>query len=226
MNPQGPSPTPPEQPAIHNPLSVMQPGEQVICEIKRHPVGILGIYTATGILIIFLAVLAFVVAPNLSSDHRSQVTAIGGLVFLVLTLLSIGFTFISNKVYWGNRWIVTSDSVTQVTQSSLFDRQSSQLSLGNLEDVTASQDGIFPHMFGYGRLRVETAGERSKFTFPFCPNPNYYAQQILNAREQFEQRRGGESGNPQRPYRSEGTYAADPSGNPNPDPGVNVNTEQ
>ncbi len=69
----------------------------------------------------------------------------------------------------------------------MFDKQSSQLSLGNLEDISAEQNGILTHMFNYGAVRVETAGERSKFFFNFCPNPNYYAQQILTARETFEQ---------------------------------------
>jgi hypothetical protein len=79
-----------------------------------------------------------------------------------------------------------------VQQTALFNKQSSQLSLGNLEDVTVEQNGILTHMFNYGVIKAETAGERSKFTFRYCPNPNLYAQQILNAREQFEQsHRGG-----------------------------------
>jgi len=183
----------PDQHPIHNPLSVMQPGERIICEIKRHPVGMLGVYVVTGVLLVLLAVLALVVAPSvLSSVSRSQVVAIGGLIFIVCAILSLGFVFISNKVYWGNSWVVTSDSITQITQTSLFDKRSSQLSLGNLEDVTAEKKGILAEMLNYGLLRVETAGERSKFMFPYCPNPNYYAQQILSAREQFEQRRTGE----------------------------------
>lgn len=59
--------------------------------------------------------------------------------------------------------------------------------MGNLEDVTTEKTGIFPHMFNYGVLKCETAGERSKFMFSYCPNPDYYAQQILDARERFEQ---------------------------------------
>jgi hypothetical protein len=91
----------------------------------------------------------------------------------------------------GNRWIITSDSITQVNQTSLFNKQSSQLSLANLEDITVEQNGIIQSVFGFGTLRAETAGERSKFMFQYCPNPNSYAQQNLNAREQFEQFRGG-----------------------------------
>lgn len=85
----------------------------------------------------------------------------------------------------GNSWTLTNDSLTQVTQSNLFDRESSQLSLHNLEDISSEQNGFFPHLFNYGLIKAETAGEKSKFVFNFCPNPNFYARQILAARENF-----------------------------------------
>lgn len=222
MNPQGPGyPQPPTNPAYpdpnqpgtaskdDNPLSVMQPGEQVVCEIKRHPIGLLGPYVGSGLLLVIVGVVVFGVAPNfITSVSSSQVVTIGGLLFFVVALAAFGFVWVANKVYYGNKWVVTSDSITQVSQSSLFDKQSSQLSLGNLEDVTVEQDGVFQHMYNFGLLRCETAGSRSKFVFMFCPNPNFYAKKILEAREQFEQAREG--GNQQRLYRQEGAYQQQP----------------
>jgi hypothetical protein len=210
---QAPPPTPPEesdeqlsqpdasaQQYVRNPLAVMQPGEQTICEVKRHPIGMLGTYLTSGVMLVVLAVLAFVVVPHLAgSDNQSKALAAGSLVFLVLAALVLAFVFIANKVYWGNHWIVTSDSITQISQVSLFNRQSSQLSLGNLEDVTVQQRGILQQLFKYGTIRAETAGERSKFVFPFCPNPNYYAQKILAAREVFEQVHHGGKQEPYQP---------------------------
>lgn len=181
-----------------NPLAVMQPGEQVICEIKRHPIGMLGTYIMSGFILVVLAVLTFIVIPHMASpDNQSKAMLAGGLVFVVAAALVLAFVFVANKVYWGNHWVVTSDSITQILQTSLFSRQSSQLSLGNLEDVTTQQNGIFQQLFKYGTIRAETAGERSKFVFPFCPNPNYYAQKILAAREVFEQ---AHHGGKQEPY--------------------------
>lgn len=171
----------------------MQPGERNVFEVKRHPIGMVGMYIGAGLLLAVVAVLAFLVVPNLLTNmDRNQATTYGALVFLVIAVLTLVFIGVSHIVYWGNRWILTTDSLTQVSQNSLFDKRSSQLSLGNLEDVTAVQDGILAHMFNFGVLRVETAGEHSKFVFPFCPNPTYYAQQVLHAREQFEQNRRGE----------------------------------
>jgi uncharacterized membrane protein YdbT with pleckstrin-like domain len=213
MDPQQSQPAPEvnqydPQAKVGNALTVTQPGERTICEVKRHPIGIIGIYAITGLLIITVAVLAFLVAPHIASGDSgsSSATKIGAVVFLVVAVFSLIFSFISSKVYWGNSWVVTTDSLTQIEQDSLFNRQSSQLSLGNLEDVTAEQKGILPHMFNYGLLRVETAGERSKFVFQYCPNPNYYAQQILAARENFEQSRHNED--TQRNYRGPDSYEA------------------
>jgi hypothetical protein len=193
-------PQPDNQPRVHNPLAVMQPGEQIICEIRRHPIGMLGAYVMSGFILIVLAVLAFIVVPSMAGpDNHSKALTAGSLLFIVIATLVLIFVFIANKVYWGNHWVVTSDSITQITQVSLFNKQSSQLSLGNLEDVTAQQRGILQEMFKFGTIRAETAGERSKFSFPFCPNPNYYAQKILAAREVFEQ---GHHGGKQDPYQT------------------------
>ncbi len=192
MNPQNQPANPyqPPQPGqptqVNNPLNVMQKGERNIFEVKRHPFGMFGIYAAAAVMLVVLAGIAFIVLPSVAGDS-TQIMSIGAVVFLIFVIFTLLFLTISHIVYWGNRWILTTDSLTQVTQRSLFDKRNSQLSLANLEDITAEQEGLLAHMFGFGTLRVETAGERSKFVFTFCPNPNYYAQQVLNAREQYEQ---------------------------------------
>ncbi|MDB5164863.1 MAG: hypothetical protein JWL89_489 [Candidatus Saccharibacteria bacterium] len=182
-----------------NPLAVMQPGEQELFQMKRHPIGIFGAYAVASLIIVLLAVIAFAIIPGAVSSNTdaSQLKMAGALIFLLLTFLIVTFVFIFNIVYWGNRWILTSDSITQVQQTSLFNKQSSQLSLANLEDVTVEQNGILTHIFNYGRIKAETAGERSKFVFVYAPNPNFYAQKILSAREVFEQ---GHHGGKQPPY--------------------------
>ncbi len=175
---------------VHNPLNAMRENEKVIFQVKRHPFGLLGIHIMAGFLLLLTAVIVYLILPHvLTSFSTAKVVSIGTTALLIMTALVFGFLALTHKVYWGNSWVLTSDSLTQVTQTSLFDKQSSQLSLANLEDVTAEQNGILAHMFNFGVLRVETAGERSKFAFPYCPNPNLYAQKVLEAREEFEQGR-------------------------------------
>ncbi len=171
-----------------NPLAAMQPGEEFIIEIRRHPFGIISLYllsfvgfaAACGIILL----LSSRMAPGSVNGGLSPLTlSLIGIVLLMMILI-LG---VSTMVYWQNRWIVTSDSVTQITQRGLFNRQTSQLSFGNLEDVTAEQEGLLSSIFNFGTLKVETAGEHSKFYFLYCPNPNFYARKILMAREIFLQ---------------------------------------
>lgn len=184
---------------IANSLPVMQPGERTVCTIKRHPIGIFGVYAMCGLVVIVTAVLAFLIVPGFSDDNVEQTALIGALIFVVVASLCTLFAALATKIYWGNTWVITTDSMTQVNQVGLFNRQSRQLALEDIEDVGSKQKGILAQLFNFGLLQVETASETGKFMFPYCPNPNYYAQQILNARENFVQKihaeeQGHESG--------------------------------
>lgn len=175
---------------VKNPIGTLRPGEKVICDIRRHPIGIIGIYIGAIIFFLLFAVLGYIVLPDIMSNYsKNKIYGYSTLVLLCVALVEILFVYISNVVYKGNRWIVTDDSVTQITQVSLFSKRNSQLSMANLEDVSSEKNGILPQIFNYGVLKAETAGAQvSKFHLTYCPNPDYYARCILRAREEFEDR--------------------------------------
>lgn len=197
MNPNSmPANAPPssEQNPYDNPLNVMSEGERVICEIKRHPFGLFGVYAMTGFIIV-IVLAAAILAPHYLTNITSQDKMYIGLIAAGVSIIALIYLYIGVTVYKGNRWIVTSDSITQISQSSLFKRQTSQLSLANLEDVTYEQSSFIQSMFGFGTLKVETAGERSKFSFPFSPRPQQCAREIIQAHEDFIRQHPEESQN-------------------------------
>lgn len=172
-------------------MVVLQPGERVVGEVKRHPFGIIRLYAGVILATAAAAGLGFLVLPGMlqSSSDGSAMSQIYIGLALIIAIMILGLG-IATTVYWQNMWVVTTDSITQITQSGLFSRQVSQLSMDNLEDVTVDQNGIIPHMFNFGTLKVESAGERSKFMFIFCPDPNKWARDILDIHEKFlEERR-------------------------------------
>lgn len=169
---------------VKNPLAVMQPGERVVCEIRRHPFGLLGTYLAVAV-IIAVALAAAILVPTLLPDISAQ-TKLGAVLGALVAACVAGlYAWVVVYIYKENRWVVTSDSITEITQVGLFNKQTSQLSLANLEDVTVDQAGLIPSLLGFGTLHVETAGEHSKFLFPFCPDPNGTARKIIAAHEQY-----------------------------------------
>jgi len=163
----------------------MQPGERLVANVKRHPFGILSMYAGAAVAVVVVIALAIFLPSQIdqySSDTSALPIYLAAGIFLVGLLLML---WIATTVYWQNEWVVTTDSITQISQRSLFNRQVSQLSMDNLEDVTVDQNGLLPSMFNFGTLKVETAGERAKFTFPYCPNPNECARRILQVHEDF-----------------------------------------
>ena len=183
----------------------MSPGENRVCEIRRHPIGLFGVYATSGLIIVIAlaaAALVPILLPDVSAGFKLGVVLIA-VVVMAITLL---FAAIGALIYKDNRWIVTSDSITEVTRTGLFNHQTSQLSLANLEDVTVDQDGILEQMLGYGELHVETAGEHSKFIFPFCPQPNDCARKIIAAHEAYIAHRPNEMVAANRPLTAVDNY--------------------
>ena len=170
-----------------NPLETMEPGEAVICIIKRHPIGLLGIYFVAA-LVIVIALTGAALLPNVLTAldaHTRLGLVLAALLVAVTTLI---YVYAATVIYTANRWIVSTDSITQIAQSGLFTTQTSQLQLSDLEDVTVDKQGILQTLLDYGQLKAETAGEHSRFTFLYCPAPNECARKILAAREQMRNR--------------------------------------
>lgn len=163
-------------------MVVMQPGEKIICVINRHPFGIIEEYVGATLAIVIVSILVLVTVPGKAAQSTQDIlyTGLAGLVLVLVAVLAA-----ATRVYWENHWIITTDSLTQVTQGSLFGAKVSSLSLDSLEDITVDQSGALARMFNFGTLHAETAGHSSKFRFSFCPNPVEEARKIIDAKEKF-----------------------------------------
>lgn len=161
--------------------------EELIFEIRKHPFGLF-LTEALGFLIAALiGLIPVLIAFNIDSFVVGEVSpAIQSLLIVtgvILALLAIGATFISAIIYSNNVIYVTTEKIAQVLYVSLFNRKMSQLSIGDVQDVTVTQKGIFPRMFNYGTLVIETAGEQQNYTFTYVPKPYESARQIVGAHE-------------------------------------------
>lgn len=174
-------------------MSRIDPDEKMLATVYRHPFGIVSLYAqvlfgvvAAGGLIMFL--LPTFVSRDDQPNLYSLIAVIGFIIlgFLVVVLL------IATVIYNQSKLIVTDKTITQILQEGLFNRRISQLSVSNIEDVTANRSGIFQSMLNYGTLFVETAGEQENFHFIYCPNPDHYAKVILEARQAYVEQNGAE----------------------------------
>lgn len=162
--------------------------EELVLEIRKHPIGSVLILLISGIVIfITLLLCGFLVSADLNKFFG--VTSMNGLrsVFIVVALficlLSIAGALIGLFLYKSNVIFVTNEKIAQVLYTSLFNRKISQLSIGDVQDVTVTQRGILAHIFNYGVLVIETAGEQQNYTFTFVPDPYTKSKAIVGAHE-------------------------------------------
>lgn len=170
--------------------------EKLYYEIRKHPVGLFVIYLA-GFLVAGLVFGVFVLGSFLLSADplglgieprgiQSAMILLGGaLTAFILTVTAIGA-----HIYQSNVVLVTSEKLAQVLYKNLFYRKISQLSIGDVQDVTVTQKGILARIFNYGTLVVETAGEQQNYTFAFTPRPYESSKAVVAAHETNLKRHG------------------------------------
>lgn len=170
----------------------IMPFETKVADVRRHPFGLLVIYFQF-ILATALAIgLIFFLLPNAVGIDNPGGNLFIGLLIMVMSIFGLVFLVLATRIYKGNQLIVTDTNVTQVQQIGLFNRKVSELTMANIEDVTANTSGIFGTMFNFGTVTIETAGEQHNFTFKYCPNPSAYAKTIQDARMYYLQRTGAQ----------------------------------
>ena len=159
-------------------------GEVKIIEVKRHPFGLIALYFQ----VIFGVCLAFglilLLARNVLTDSTTYAGIISIVGILVLAFVAI-ILLIATYLYHQNKLIITNKNLTEVLQRGLFSRQVSELSMANVEDVSADKRGVLQTLLNYGDLLIETAGAKNNFHFPYCPRPSYYGKIILDARQRY-----------------------------------------
>ncbi len=182
MNPTAPN----ESKKGHGSIEDVGPGETKLVEIRKHPFGIISLYIQTLFgMTVALGLMYVLLQQFATDDTASQLNA----VFAIIAIVGVGGTllvlFIAGFVYHQNFLIVTDKNITEVLQRTLFNRQVSELSMANIEDISSFQKGIFATIFNYGTMVVETAGEQNNFVFTFCPRPSYHCKILLDARQRF-----------------------------------------
>jgi hypothetical protein len=192
--------------------------ETLLATIYRHPFGIVSLYVqvllgvaAAGGLIVFL------LPTFISREEQPNLYNLLGVAGLLIVGFLIVVLLIATVIYNQSKLVVTDKTITQILQEGLFNRRISQLSVSNIEDVTANRSGLFQSILNYGTLYVETAGEQENFHFAYCPNPDHFAKVILEARQAYVEQNGSERFGVNIPPRTSSGQAA-PAYNPSNQP--------
>lgn len=167
----------PKGPVVGSPRA--KDPEQIVLQVRKHLFGLFVLYfqTAVGI-VAALALVVFLVPSLVNKSDQAAALAWVSLITLILIVIMGIVLVIATMIYRRSFLVVTTTNITQVQQKGLFNRKISKLSLGDVEDVSAEQKGVFASIFNFGTLIVETAGEQANFHFDYCPTPNKIAKEV------------------------------------------------
>lgn len=165
-------------------------GEYVISAIKRHPIGLVSIWSVVAVAVL-LVFIGFPVLLNSSmflggKGLSSGAVMSGGIMLLLAAVLFALGGIIATVVYQANRFYLTNESVIQHIQISLFSKKDQTISLANIEDASYRQQGILQTLVNYGSIRLSTEGEETTYRFNFVANPKKEVDRLNNAVEAFK----------------------------------------
>lgn len=102
-------------------------------------------------------------------------------VYYLYMWLFFFFAFIN---YYLDTWIITTERIIDINQKGLFSRVISEQRLEKVQDVTSETNGLFPTIFAYGDVLIQTAGEQKRFHFREIPNPDAIRDLIIKLTEE------------------------------------------
>ncbi|MGD8583889.1 MAG: cyclic nucleotide-binding domain-containing protein [Chloroflexota bacterium] len=108
-------------------------------------------------------------------------SVLGGLAFLVFLWLTWRYLDWRNDLFQvTNRYILDIDRLPLG-----FGESRKQAELGNVQNVNAARPGLFPTIFNFGNVNIETAGASPDIVFEKVSNPSQVQSDIFERREAF-----------------------------------------
>jgi uncharacterized membrane protein YdbT with pleckstrin-like domain len=158
-------------------------GEEVLIVTRRHWI----VYISPMILGFFAILISLAILngffPDLLATYSLKVFTFSA--FTLLLLFTSLFVYANWLINYLNVQIVTTKHVVDIDQISLFNRKVSELSLDEIQDVSASQMGILQSFLGYGNVKIQTAGELPNFEFEKIPKPYIVSRRIMEIKDQY-----------------------------------------
>lgn len=154
--------------------------EKIIHVLRRHPltfVPTILLFLVLFLLPIGVRYLLIAANPDIFTDNNSHALLIlGGSFYYLATIIFFYARFID---YYLDMWVITNHRIVDIVQTGLFARTISELELYKIQDVRSDVRGLFPTVFNYGDLVVQSAGAKIHFHFDDVHRPHHLRKELI-----------------------------------------------
>jgi len=126
--------------------------------------------------LIFFYLILFPNAGFMGSELAYPLIILGTSIYYLFIWIFFFFSFID---YYLDVWIITNERIIDIEQRGFFSRIISEHKLFRIQDVNSEVHGIFPTLFRFGEVHVQTAGAVPKFQFHQIPYPEKIRDTVI-----------------------------------------------
>jgi len=154
--------------------------EKIVLFVRKHWAAYLGQFFLSIFLFFFPLALLLVIYLNDKTIFTGLVLNLIVLGASTYYLIISTFIFTSWLSFYYDLYIVTDESIIDLFQQGFFGRKIVQISLLRVQDVSSNIQGLFPTLFAYGNILIETAGEQTQnVLLEQVPNPQEISAKII-----------------------------------------------
>jgi len=173
--------------AYHLPNQI--PGEKIVKVLRRDLFVLffkILFFIVLFILPLFVLFITIQMFPDVLEGQvtRPIIILLGSSYYLFIWL----FFFFSFIDYYLDIWIITNERIIDVQQKGFFSRVIAEQRLYRIQDVTSEVNGLFPTVFKYGEIYIQTAGAKQRFLFDQVPHPNRVRNIIITLAERSKKK--------------------------------------
>lgn len=156
--------------------------EPIYIFLRRHIIAFLPVFLLIlAMAIVPLLILLFAIPEDIFSGLTGNIVILGA-AFYYLVLMT--FCIIAWIDFYFDIYILTDRRIIDIEQKGLFNRDISELTLEQVEDVSSHITGILPTFFDFGNVEVQTAGTQRNFSLNQVSRPREVAAMIVDLLEQ------------------------------------------
>jgi|SRR3989344_2190311 len=161
-------------------MIVLEPGENIVGEVRRHWFVMFGF----SLILCILAVLPCISFKILSQVKELPLLPNINIIFCAfLYLLWILCLWIAFFVVWTDYyldvWYITNRRLIDIEQKGIFNREVIYVAYDKIQDTTVETRGVIATMLGFSDIHIQTAGEQREIILHSAASPEI-AKKMLN----------------------------------------------
>ena len=163
---------------------LLENGEVMLEKVRKHWI----VYIQYFIAHIFGCIVCIILAHYVTtlgwlSFIDKDSSAYAGMVLVMLVIIFwTSFFYAWTKSYF-DLWYVTDRHIIAINQKQIFEREEAFMELTKIQDVFFEKNSFLATFFGFGKLKVQTAGSDQEFIIENVSNVEEVSHRIMELRD-------------------------------------------